>query len=450
MGRKIKTQIRFLNHASVLIKGKETCILTDPWYRGFAFNKGWSLLYENSESEIKDLLKQISYIWISHEHPDHFSVDFFNKFTEEIKERKITILFQETIDKRVVNYFNKKNITIRELVENKKYNLGGDFFITCFKFGFYDSILYLESQGEKILNINDCSIKSVTEARKIYSVTKNVDVLLTQFSIAAWKGGENNQNWRVEAAREKISSIAFQIKYFNPKTVIPFASYIYFSNHENFYLNTSINKPSLVYDNLKDVSAKLIFMKPGDVIGGAQEKFSNNEAIKFWGKLIDEKIIGGCAIHFSTVEEKRLIQSFYSMCKRIREKNNIYLMYLIRYSNPFEIFAPLQIEVYDLQTTFRIDILKPSIKPTYDPPALRMHSEALFFLFNNSFGFDTLTVNSCFEEVGKNGFYKAAKVLAIENLNNIGIYFNLKLFFNLNIIYKFIKLLFKVKSHLRT
>lgn len=446
----MKTEIKFINHASVLIRNKKTSLLSDPWYNGFAFNKGWSLLYENSEREIKYLLKQISYIWISHEHPDHFSVEFFNKFTKEIQKRNITVLFQETTDKRVVNYFKSKNINIKELVANKKYNLGNYFFVTCFKFGFYDSILYIECEGEKILNLNDCALKSASEINKIYDVTKDIDVLLTQFSIAAWKGGDNNQNWRVEAGREKISSIAFQIKYFNPKTVIPFASYIYFSNHENFYLNTSINRPSLVYDDLKGVSAKLIFMKPGDVIGGAKEKFSNNEAIKFWEKLIDEKKIGGCAIHFSTVEEKRLIQSFYSMCERIRKKNNIYLMYLIRYSNPFEIFAPLQIEVYDLQTTFRIDILKTSIKPTYNPPALRMHSEALFFLFNNSFGFDTLTVNSCFEEAHKNGFYKAAKVLAIENLNNIGIYFNLKIFLNLNTIYKFIKLLFKVKSHLRT
>ena len=52
---------------------------------------------------------------------------------------------------------------------------------------------------------------------------------------------------------------------------------------------------------------------------------------------------------------------------------------------------------------------------------LCMHSESLNFMFKNSFGFDTLTVNGSFEEVTKNGFVRATKTLAIENLNNLGI-----------------------------
>ena len=45
---------------------------------------------------------------------------------------------------------------------------------------------------------------------------------------------------------------------------------------------------------------------------------------------------------------------------------------------------------------------------------LSMKSESLNFIFKNSFGFDTLTVNGCFEEVQKGGFVKATKTLAIE------------------------------------
>ena len=79
---------------------------------------------------------------------------------------------------------------------------------------------------------------------------------------------------------------------------------------------------------------------------------------------------------------------------------------------------------------------------------LSMKSESLNFIFKNSFGFDTLTVNGCFEEVQKGGFIKAAKTLAIENLNNLGIKIELKTLFNLSIIKLFLTRLYRVSKKL--
>ena len=59
-----------------------------------------------------------------------------------------------------------------------------------------------------------------------------------------------------------------------------------------------------------------------------------------------------------------------------------------------------------------------------------MHSESLAFVFQNTFGYDTLMVNGCFEEGRKNGFVTASKTLALENLNNLGISFSFGVFFN--------------------
>ena len=61
-------------------------------------------------------------------------------------------------------------------------------------------------------------------------------------------------------------------------------------------------------------------------------------------------------------------------------------------------------------------------------------STTVNYLFNNSFGFDTLTVNACFEEGRPGGFVAATKSLAIENLNNLGIYVRPSLIFNFSII----------------
>ena len=97
------SNITFINHASVKISNNETAILTDPWYEGNAFNKGWLLLYENNDKEIIQTLSDIQYIWISHEHPDHFSILFFKKYLKLILDCQITVIFQNTKDKRVIS-----------------------------------------------------------------------------------------------------------------------------------------------------------------------------------------------------------------------------------------------------------------------------------------------------------------------------------------------------------
>ena len=99
-----KTEIQFINHASVLVKNGGIKLLSDPWYQGDAFHKGWNLIHELSDEEILNLLDEVTHIWISHEHPDHFSIMFFKKFGEILKEKNIEIIFQDTKDKRVESF----------------------------------------------------------------------------------------------------------------------------------------------------------------------------------------------------------------------------------------------------------------------------------------------------------------------------------------------------------
>ena len=46
--------IKLINHSSLYLNCNENVrILSDPWYDGFAFDGGWSLLYHNEESSIE-------------------------------------------------------------------------------------------------------------------------------------------------------------------------------------------------------------------------------------------------------------------------------------------------------------------------------------------------------------------------------------------------------------
>jgi L-ascorbate metabolism protein UlaG (beta-lactamase superfamily) len=439
----MKTSIQFINHASVIIKNTNISLLSDPWYQGDAFHKGWNLLCEISDDQIIDILNKVTHIWISHEHPDHFSVSFFKKFSKQINERNIKILFQDTKDKRVIQFLEKLSFEYVELSDNVTLKLDEGFSVTCIKDGFYDSALLVNNKDERILNLNDCDVTNPNKAKEIFSKTGEVDVLLTQFSYAAWKGGVANKKWRVQAALDKLNTIDLQISTFRPKFVIPFASFVYFSNKENLYLNDAINKPNDVVNRFKESRANIIIMKPNDLFGGDFEDFSNKKAIEFWNQQYSD--ISGKKINaYEKINYEVINKSFINYCARISMKNNMNFIAVIRSLCPIPFFKPVIVNILDLNTIVKFDYVSKKIEHSKEPPMICLNSESLNFLFNNSFGFDTLTVNGCFEEGRVGGFVAATKSLAIENLNNLGIFVTPSLIFNFSIIKKFMVSLYRV------
>ena len=322
-----------------------------------------------------------------------------------------------------------------------------DYCITCIKDGFYDSGLLIESHGEKVLNLNDCEVTTSNRADDVLSITGKVDVLLTQFSFAAWKGGKENKKWRDEAAKEKIKTVELQIQKFQPKITIPFASYVYFSNEENFYLNDAINKPNQLKDKIKEQSCILKIMAPNDIIGGKANSLNENLSLEFWEEKY-QAIKSKQLNKYSKLDIKSLQVSFQNYVKRIRKNNNMILVKTLRTLSPISAFKPVIIHLKDLNVKIKFDYIDGIFIETIEPAMLSMSTESLDFIFKNSFGFDTLTVNGCFEEVEKGGFVKATKTLAIENLNNLGIRIEIKTLFNFSIIKLFLSALNRVSKKL--
>lgn len=441
----MKTSIQFINHASVIVSDGKTSFLSDPWYTGDAFHKGWNLLHETSSQEIFEMLDGITHIWISHEHPDHFSISFFKSFAKKIKDLSIKILFQKTKDRRVLKFLSGQGFDVQEIKFNQRISITNNFSITCIKDGFYDSGLLIESNDEKILNLNDCEVTTDNRANGVFCITGEVDVLLTQFSFAAWKGGKENKQWRDEAAAEKIKTMRLQIGRFNPKIVIPFASFVYFSNTENFYLNDAVNKPKDLVSKLGNDSHKILIMAPFDKVGGEKNLSENENAIPFWeAKFAEIEPVN----KYEIIDIGQLKDSFHQYCERVHKNNNVYLIKILRTVSPISAFKPCLVHINDLDITVKFDYVSKSFQETHEEAMISMQSESLHFIFKNSFGFDTLTVNSCFEEAAKNGFVNAAKTLAIENLNNLGIKIEVKTLFNFSIIKLFLTRLYRVARKL--
>ena len=136
---------------------------------------------------------------------------------------------------------------------------------------------------------------------------------------------------------------------------------------------------------------------------------------------------------------EQLRDSFDQYCGRIHQNNNMNLVRILRTLSPIKVFKPCLVHLNDLDVTLKFDYVIKSLEKTHDEAQVSMRSESLNFIFKNSFGFDTLTVNGCFEEASDSGFSRATRTLAIENLNNMGIEFRPSIILNYQIIIMFIE-----------
>jgi UDP-MurNAc hydroxylase len=445
-----QSSITFINHASVLITGKQKSLLTDPWYHGDAFHRGWRLIYENDPAEIAELLWRTNYIWISHEHPDHFSVAFYRKYKEIIQRNNIVTLFQSATDGRVMGFLNREGFKASEMANNAPYVLEENFVVKVVKDEFYDSALLAEVDGIRIFNLNDCPIRSTERIRSFKRKHGTCDILLTQFSYAAWKGGKDNRKWRESAAKDKLACLLNQGTILESKVVIPFASFVRFSNVMNSYLNDSVNTPRRVADFClgNEAPFRTLFLKPLEDVKLATVAAHNSEGIEFWQEKYNDIAKQPLEMYSESFSAESLTALFRAYCERIKAKNSWRFIKALRKFRIFGAFAPVTIKLLDTGEVVLVDIPQERLVATTEQPDVFLYSASLAFIFNNPFGFDTLTINGNFEEARKGGFKKLTMNFAIENLNNLGYAATPLLAFDVSLISIFLKRLVNVEHRL--
>ncbi len=404
--------LKFLNHSSYLLENNDTILLQDPWFEGTAFNKGWALLYggiSNLEviNYLKDSRKRI-FIWISHEHSDHLSIPFINEL--EKQHLKVNFFYQKTIDKRVIKYLIKKNFYVTEAKDGKRYPIGKDFTLTTLSHLGGDSLNYVDIEGIGILNINDCVIKTNTDAIKVlkripFSID-NIDILFTQFGYANWIGNEKEKQLRLDSALEKIDRILPQNKIFRPKSIIPFASFVYFSKKENYYLNLEQNGIAEVRNSkkLKNCQEKIHFMKPNQEIDLDQDfktalKMNSAHAEEFWENKIHDLI--NYKLKTYKVKSKE-INNIKTAAEEYFRKINTEAVFMPALFELFGIFGTksLRVFIYDLHTAVSLSYLTGFRIIKYDKSEifdLKIQSNELWYTLNKEFGWNTLFISGVFK-----------------------------------------------------
>jgi hypothetical protein len=405
--------IQFLNHASVKILTDTVSIVSDPWLWGTIFNNGWDLIVDASE-QLFPIAAESDFIWISHEHPDHFSPAFFRR----LHDRKPHVLFQATRDSRVAQYLAARGFNVIRVKHHERINvtLAERFMIG--RNGLYDSWSVFESGGRRILNLNDCIIKAKSELRALKKRIGHVDVLLTQFSFGGWVGDSGKQVLHESAAKRRLDVVRTQLECLEPEYVIPFASFAWYSHEENAYLNASVNRVPQFLEICAQTTSAAVVLKPLDIwrVGDARD---NCEAIQFWERQYARAHSSPLRPAPKAPDLDALALECEAYQRRVFENNSRAWMKLLSAVPLLDLFGPVHIRLADIDQTVRFSFFDRLREADRAQADIEMSCDSLSFIFANDFGFDTLMANARLN-ASKEGLDLAIRNFAIGNLNAMG------------------------------
>lgn len=358
--------------------------MCDPWFTGTAFNNGWRLLYEDSH-DINQI--EYDYVWISHEHPDHFSIPTLS----QIRKSK-HFLYQHSSDKKVKNWSEKKQHSVTELAEGAEYDFG-EIKLTSFVSDGYDSAaLFKFPNGVKFLNLNDARVELSDTIQKIKKHNlADLKIVSIQFSYANWAGNENDNEIPFHQQDLVIERIIKIHEVFKPEKILLFASYVYYSHEENFFWNKNFWL-TYVTEKLAEKGINLIIPKPNQVIeidevGDKNFIEENKLAIDFWKCQTKEEQIKDRSDKNISIEEIEL--AYHKWFDKLWKDNALSAVL-----NSKNLNFCLRVKISDKDCVLKISLFNKRLlfdnSEQYD---CEVSSETLVFLLKNNFGRGTVTVN---------------------------------------------------------
>lgn len=405
--------LEWVNHAGFVLETGTARIMCDPWLEGTAFNDGWRLVSPTNFNY--EEFATITHIWFSHEHPDHFSPPSLRGIPSQFR-KQITVLFQETRDKRVISACKAWGFQVRELPIGCDLDIRG-VQVTCGRAGRLDSWLILRAEGKTIVNMNDCAFHRIDESvGEIKKKAGEVDLLLSQFSYANWVGNPEDRASHKRHAAHKRFEMQRQIEILRPAQFIPFASYVYFSHAENSFMNDEANHIRDVYEyTSRDLRTPTIVLYPGERWELGTPKDSNEAIRKYETDL--KRSLANSPDSSPIVPITKLREAAESLITQANRRNNRMLL---------KTLAPSVVRLSDLGVDVEFSYRKGLTQVQNKQLDIITSSDSLLYCLMNSWGGDTLAINGRYQ-VPRNGnpkrFFRLFRVLAY---NSAGNSFNLR------------------------
>jgi UDP-MurNAc hydroxylase len=247
-----------------------TRVLMDPWLTDPTYHGTW-WHYPPLQIGIRDLPK-IDYLYISHEHPDHFDPPTLRQLDKRVKvviakfkkrrfyERLRALGFEDILelDFAQVHALNDSGLTMRLIAPDRPWD---------------DSAVLLKDGNTTVLNVNDCHLDDATLSR--LGQEEQIDLAFLTFTGASQYPGcfefplaSKIERW--QASKEShVEEFVNWAKLLRTKRAVPAAGNFALLAPDQLALNTPhyVNTPQDAVDRLRAEAPEIegLQMNPGDV-----------------------------------------------------------------------------------------------------------------------------------------------------------------------------------------
>jgi UDP-MurNAc hydroxylase len=209
-------------------------------------------------------------------------------------------------------------------------------------------------------------------------VGSKVSVMLTQFSVAQWIG---NQKDETDAVAQKLRELKYRIGTFRPEFTIPFASFGYFCNQENSWMNQFMITPAYIESlNLPGIS----FMYPGDEWNSRERTFRSRHAVEKYMKDIAHLEIDPTP---PSVAEEPIRQAVETLLVGLRKRFGKLFMRKIQ---PFDVFTHDTHKIFTIYPAEARCEVSAATTETASRARYVMCSQVAWYTFAHSWGWNVV------------------------------------------------------------
>jgi hypothetical protein len=328
----------------------------------------------------------ITHIWFSHEHPDHFSPSNLRQISEAHR-RKITVLFHYTKDKQVVRLCKSLGFAVEELPDDRIVPVAQNFAVLSGRQGLVDSWMCIFAEGKTLLNMNDCVFDTKRELAHIRQSVGKTDILFSQFSYANWVGNPDDLAAHKEQANRKRKEIEKQIRVFEPSIFVPFASFVYFSHAENFFMNQCVNQIGDIHEFVtRDLNVPCNVMYPGDQWEVGTTWNSGPSIARYQADF--ERAATSTPSSSSQVSFASLQEAAKLFIQKCSQKNSRLLLRALPQTT---------VRISDLGIDAQFSFRGGLVETKGRRPDIILSSDSLWYCFKTDWGGETLQINGRFQ-----------------------------------------------------
>lgn len=376
-------EISLVNHACLLHEVDGLRLLSDPWLSGSVFAAGWELVHMG-DTTVADLSPDV--IWLSHEHPDHFSPADL-KAIQKPDRARVQVITRLDTDRKVAEYCTQQGFSVTEIPPNAWTELSNTARVMTGCVG-TDSWLAVTDGKTTVLNLNDCQTNS-DDMAQIARLVGPVDLLASQFCYASWMGNPGDITTPRKAATQVFDILAGQLSAIRPRQFLPFAGFVKFGHATNAWWNSYAPRVDTAAAHFAKDGTDVVVLFPGDshVPGHPGPR----DAISRWDLAYADAAKRPLNQEVVSVPIPDMNLAWTQMATRLREDND--WQKVLHDLGPH--LDPTVVRLEDLGVRIVHDIFSDelSVLPDSDDWDVATTSDVFVEVFRNRWGRGTLTIS---------------------------------------------------------